>query len=86
LFEAHAAEKPPDAKSKSTAADAEFAIRWDTKEGGPRSAAEVLKQIKLEQTDKDSFEVIYFVAGQRTPTPPGFESILRKRAKKNKTE
>jgi len=63
---------------------AEFAVRWDPKQGGPASAHAVLSMLGLKATDTDVYEVRYFTATQGTETLPGFDVILRERVKKKK--
>ncbi len=61
------------------AGDAEYAVRWDGKLGGPASAPQTLSRLGLAKTDEDTFTVQYFDMANPQKTPIGFEPILRKR-------
>ncbi len=63
---------------------AEYAMRWNVKDGGPKTAEDTLDVLGLQPTDLDSYEVQYF--GFRSPkdAPDDFTSILRQRKKGKK--
>ncbi|HEX6902957.1 MAG TPA: hypothetical protein VF789_24790 [Thermoanaerobaculia bacterium] len=65
---------------------AEFAMRWDIAEGGPQSAQEVLKALKLKAKDPDNYEIRYFDFTPPRDAPDGFTAILRQRKTKKKHE
>ncbi|MGM9488220.1 hypothetical protein [Ideonella sp. YS5] len=65
---------------------AEYAIRWNPKKGGPKSAEEVLAQFQLGHPEEDKYEIQYFDVASPVDAPPGFAPIARKRSKGEKTE
>jgi hypothetical protein len=67
-------------------ADAEYAMRWDIKEGGPQTAEAVLKALKLNAKDPDQYEIQYFDFIPPGSAPDGFDPILRRRQSGNKHE
>jgi len=76
---------PGTARADTSAA--EYAVRWNPKEGGPESAQAVARLFSIEVKDKDldRYEVRYLVmSGQPADTPVGFKAILRERIKNNK--
>ena len=62
------------------AAPAEFAIRWDPSEGGPRNLEEVLALLDLKSGKKKTFDVRYFSVVQPAGLPPGTRAIARERS------
>lgn len=67
-------------------ADAEYAMRWDIEAGGPRTAEEVLKALKLKAKDPDKYEIRYFDFTPPGDAPDGFTVILRQRKTRKKHE
>jgi hypothetical protein len=63
---------------------AEYAIRWDPSDGGPKSSDEILKVLNDEASDDDDYEIQYF--DLETPPKPPTEAtaILRQRVKNAK--
>ncbi|MGY6274063.1 hypothetical protein [Methylomonas sp. MgM2] len=75
--------------SSAIAADepAEFAIRWDPTNGGPRSAAEVIDQLRLPAPDEaEEYRVSYFSVTAPADLPAGYAVIARQRTKGKKTQ
>ena len=62
--------------------DAEYAIRWNPTDSGPKSAAKTLALLQLKDAEIDKFQVEYFDVATPSDTPIGFEPIARKRTKK----
>ena len=67
-------------------ADAEYAVRWKPKNGGPKSAEDTLAKLQLDHPEVDRYEVQYFDVASPVDAPPGFTPIARKRSKADKTE
>jgi hypothetical protein len=61
------------------AAAAEFSIRWDPAEGGPKSAKESLAVLSLKHVKQDDFVVQYFSVNQPRNAPGDFKAIARER-------
>jgi hypothetical protein len=59
--------------------DAEFAVRWDPKQGGPATPHDALRELRLKSGKPQHFEVQYFDFTPPADVPPGFDAILRKR-------
>jgi hypothetical protein len=59
--------------------DAEYAVRWDPRRGGPATPEEALRELQLRPSEPSRFEVQYFDFTQPAGVPPGFDAILRKR-------
>jgi hypothetical protein len=57
---------------------AEYAIRWNPRDGGPATAAETLALLGLRAKHSARFSVDYYDLPTATPTP-GFATILRQR-------
>ncbi|MGO4396460.1 hypothetical protein AB4Z46_34460 [Variovorax sp. M-6] len=68
------------------ASGAEFAIRWDPSQGGPRSMEEVVTLLDLPRGKRKSFTVRYFSVVQPTDVPPGSRAIARERSFGQRTE
>src|SRR4029450_771081 len=60
-------------------ADAEYAIRWNARAGGPASLNETLAILKTHATRPRRFKVDYYDLPPTPTTPPGFSVILRRR-------
>jgi hypothetical protein len=60
-------------------ADAEYAIRWNARDGGPASLNETLSILKTRATRPRQFKVDYYDLPPTPTTPPGFSVILRRR-------
>ncbi|NDZ17806.1 hypothetical protein [Variovorax sp. WS11] len=73
-FAAHAVDPHP----------AEYAIRWDPADGGPKSAAETWAKLELADGDKDTFNIWYSTVSAPPNLPNGFKAIVRERQKTNK--
>jgi len=61
------------------APDAEFAVRWDPRQGGPATPAETLRELRLKASARSDVEVQYFEFSAPAGLPAGVDSILRKR-------
>ncbi len=70
----------------AAAMDAEFAVRWDPKQGGPASPQDALRELHLKAGKPQHFEVQYFEFTPPTGAPAGFDPILRKRISHGKAE
>jgi hypothetical protein len=68
------------------AADAEFAVRWDPREGGPATPEAALRELKLEPDGSSRFEIEYYDFVPPPNLPPGFDPILRRRFSDGKSE
>lgn len=60
---------------------AEYAVRWEVKAGGPATVEEALKAMELTPpTEKpEAFVVEYYEVGKPADAPEGFDAILRRR-------
>lgn len=63
----------------AAAADAEFAVRWDPRQGGPATPQDTLGALRLKAGKPRRFEVRYFEFTPPPGLPPEFEPILRQR-------
>ncbi len=72
--------------SPAPALPAEYAIRWNIKDGGPATATAVLASLKRAQDDSGAYEVRYFDFRPPADGPPGFAPTLRQRVKGKKHE
>jgi hypothetical protein len=72
--------------ARADAPDAEFAVRWDPRQGGPATPQEVLHALKLPAGTPRHFEVRYFDFRPPADGPPGFDAILRQRVSDGVTE
>jgi hypothetical protein len=63
---------------------AEYAVRWNIEEGGPRSAKDALKVLQQQAGGPDEFVVQYFDFAPPSGSPEGFSPILRERKKGTK--
>jgi len=70
----------------AAAMDAEFALRWDPKQGGPATPHDALRELHLKAGKPRRFEVQYFEFTPPADVPPGFEPILRKRISQGEAE
>jgi hypothetical protein len=68
------------------AADAEFAVRWDPRQGGPATPEEAMRELKPKAGQTSRFEIEYFDFTPPGDLPPGFDPILRKRISGGQTE
>jgi len=66
--------------------DAEFAVRWDPRQGGPATPQEALRELRLKASAPSYFEVQYFEFSAPAGLPPGFDAILRKRLSGSEVE
>lgn len=74
------------AASTAKPAGAEYSVRWDPTQGGPASAADALKALKLSVDERSEYAVQYYeVTAPETP-PPGFDAIMRKRHSADEAE
>ena len=64
---------------RAAAPDAEFAVRWDPRQGGPATPEQVLRDLRLQAGEQSRFEVRYYDFTAPAGLPPGFTPILRKR-------
>lgn len=60
-------------------AGAEYAIRWNAHEGGPKTGVDVLAVLKARTRRASTFKVDYYDLPSTTTTAPGFSAILRRR-------
>lgn len=65
---------------------AEYALRWEPVDGGPRGIEEVATLLRLPPGKRKQFEVRYFTAAQPADLPPGASVIVRERGNGGKTE
>jgi hypothetical protein len=63
----------------TTPTAAEFAIRWNGQEGGPRSGEDALSLLNLRAKHASSLKVGYYDLPATVPAPAGFSPILRLR-------
>lgn len=63
----------------AAAQDAEFAVRWDPRQGGPATPADALRELRLQASAPSDFDVQYFEFSAPAGVPAGFDPILRKR-------
>jgi hypothetical protein len=70
----------------AAAEDAEFAIRWDPKSGGPGSLEEVIALLDMQDPKVKAFQVEYFAIQQASKPPAGYAVIGRERIVGNETE
>lgn len=61
------------------AAGAEYAIRWNPRDGGPSTADDTLTILKLRAKRTERFSVDYYDMPPAATAPAGFSTILRKR-------
>jgi hypothetical protein len=66
--------------------DAEFAVRWDPRQGGPATPEDALRGLRLKATPPSHFEIQYFDFVPPAGSPPGFDAILRKRLSAGEAE
>lgn len=69
------------ASAIAVAGPAEYAIRWDPSQGGPRTAAEALSRLTSGEFDEDVFEIRYAVLSKPRPD---INAILRERIRTSK--
>lgn len=72
--------------ARAAVPDAEFAVRWDPRQGGPATPQDVLQALKLQADAPRRFEVRYFDFQPPADVPPGFDAILRQRVSGGVTE
>ena len=65
--------------AQAAAQDAEFAVRWDPRQGGPATPQDALRELRLKASAPSHFEVQYFDFTPPAGLPAGFDAILRKR-------
>jgi len=70
---------PSASAATSEPTDAEFAIRWNARDGGPKTADEVLVVLKARTRRTSLFEITYYDVRSPATVPPGFATILRRR-------
>jgi hypothetical protein len=68
------------------AQDAEFALRWDPRQGGPATPQQALHGLGLQPSKPRRFEVQYFEFTPPAGVPAGFDAILRRRVSGGETE
>ena len=66
--------------------DAEFAVRWDPRQGGPATPQDALRELRLKASAPSHFEVHYFEFTAPAGLPAGFDAILRKRLSAGEAE
>jgi hypothetical protein len=66
--------------------DAEFAVRWDPRQGGPATPQDALRELRLKASAPSRFEVQYFEFTAPAGLPAGFDAILRKRLSAGEAE
>lgn len=75
---------PPALAAKAAAA--EFAVRWDPRQGGPATPEAAMQELKLKAGQRSQFEIEYFDFTPPADVPDGFDPILRKRVSQGETE
>lgn len=68
------------ASTALAAAPAEFAIRWDPAEGGPKTIEEVADLLQLPGGKHKAFKVRYFSIKQPSDAAGGYTAIVRQRS------
>lgn len=63
----------------ASAADAEYAVRWDPRQGGPATPEDALRSLRLTVDERSQMEVTYFDVTPPPGLPEGFTAILRQR-------
>lgn len=76
----------PCLQAHAAAQDAELAVRWDPRQGGPATPQEALRELRLKASPPRRFEVHYFEFTPPAGLPPGFDPILRKRLSDGQAE
>jgi hypothetical protein len=74
------------APAVAVTANAEFAVRWDPRQGGPATPADALRGLGLQAAAPSHFEIRYFDFSAPADVPPGFDAILRKRVSGSEAE
>lgn len=69
----------PSLPASAAAPDAEFAVRWDPRQGGPVTPQDALRELHLKASAPSHFEIQYFEFTAPVGLPAGFDAILRKR-------
>jgi hypothetical protein len=72
--------------ARAAAPDAEFAVRWDPRQGGPATPQDALRELHLKASAPSRFEIQYFEFTRPAGLPAGFDAILRKRLKEGEAE
>jgi hypothetical protein len=72
--------------ARAASPHAEFAVRWDPRQGGPATPQEALRELRLKASEPLRFEVQYFEIASPGGLPSGFEPILRKRISNGEAE
>lgn len=70
---------PSAAVAATEPADAEFAIRWNAREGGPATVDATLAVLAVRARHESRFKVGYFDLPATASAPAGFTAILRRR-------
>jgi hypothetical protein len=70
---------PSAAAAPSEPAGAEYAIRWNASDGGPKTGGAALTALKKRAPRTSQLEVSYFELPPPPTAPPGFAAILRRR-------
>ena len=70
---------PSASAATSEPGSAEYAIRWNARDGGPKSGDEVLMVLGAHARRTSLFNVSYYDVPSATTAPPGFATILRQR-------
>jgi len=65
--------------ARAASLDAEFAVRWDPRQGGPATPEDTLRELRLKVQAHSRFEVRYFDFTPPPGLPAGFTPILRQR-------
>ncbi len=74
------------AQAAHDASGAEYAIRWNPAEGGPRDAKEVAAALQLGKGQRKSYEVRFFAVRQPADLAAGSAAIVRQRSAKHAVE
>jgi hypothetical protein len=61
------------------ATDAEFAVRWDPRQGGPATPEDTMRELRLTVDERSQAKVEYFEFTPPPGLPEGFTPILRQR-------
>lgn len=72
--------------ARADALDAEYAVRWDPRQGGPATPEEALRALHLHADEQRRFEVQYFDFTPPAGLPSGFTPILRQRSSGDRHE
>ena len=86
LFSQEAGSPRPATQPAAEPEQAEYAMRWDVTEGGPRTAKKALEVLDKKADETVDYKIRYFDFTPPEETPAGFSPILRQRKSEKKHE